>query len=605
MMRVADYIVTYLYDLGIKDSFMVSGGGMMFLCDALKQHPNMRVICHHHEQAAAMAGIAYARYTQNLGAVFVTTGCGGTNTMTGLLGAWQDSTPCIFISGQSKRKETVRNSSLKLRQLGVQEADIISIVQPLTKYAVMVNDPAEIAFHLDKAIYMATSGRPGPVWLDIPLDIQSAVIDADSKTLKRFSPSPDSSYKEEPTEREFERFNYFLLKAKRPIIIAGQGIRLGKAISEFRSFVEQTGIPVVSSRLGIDLLPSDHPLFIGRIGNKGDRAGNFALQNSDLVISIGSRLSVSSTGHEYEKFAREANLIVIDIDPEEHKKKTLKIDFFINASTKNFLKAALKQTKFSLKEDPSWQKTCLSWKKLWPVCLKEYATDQGKGINVYYFVDRLCQKLKSDSVIISDAGSSFYVVSQTIQIKDEQRYITSAAQAEMGYSLPASIGVSIARKDREVIAVTGDGSFQMNIQELQTLVHYELPVKLFIWNNDGYLSIRATQSKFFDGRLIGTDASSGVSFPDIQKIAAAYGIKYVCISGANDVDEGIRHTLTHQGPVLCEVKCIRDQEIIPTVSSFRRPDGTLVSKPLEDMYPFLDREEFKKHMIVKPLKESL
>lgn len=598
MMRVADYIADYIYKLGIKDVFLVTGGGMMFLSDGIASHPHLKAVCNHHEQAAAMGAVAYAKYNQSFGAAYVTTGCGGTNAMTGLLGAWQDSVPCIFISGQCKRKETVRNSGLRLRQFGVQEADIISVVQPLTKYAVMVNEPEQIAYHLDKAAHLAKSGRPGPVWLDIPLDVQGAMVDEQS--LVRF---PDSERiedcQDEPTEDEVKQVLQLLTVSKRPVIVAGQGIRLSKAIQEFKGCIEDFQIPVVASRLGIDLLPSEHSLFIGRIGNKGDRAGNLAVQNADLVISIGSRLSVSSTGHEYHDFAREAQIVVVDIDSEEHKKNTVKIDLFINSDAKKFLKALNNRRPLDTK---AWVNKCQEWKLRYPVCLPEYA-DENNGINLYYFVDRLSQKMKSDSVIVSDAGSAFYVVSQGVKLKESQRYVTSAAQAEMGFTVPATIGVSVAKGAEEVIGVTGDGSFQMNIQELQTIVHYDLPIKMFVWNNDGYLSIRATQTKFFEGRFIGTDKLSGVSFPNLKKIAQAYGIEYIKAYSSKELDQVIEKVLDYPKAVICEVMCLKDQEVVPTVSSYKKEDGTMVSKPLEDMYPFLDREEFMENMLVKPKEE--
>ncbi len=597
MQRVADYIADYIHKLGVRDVFMVSGGGMMFLSDGLALNPGINVVCTHHEQAAAMAAVGYAKYTESFGVAYITTGCGGTNAVTGLLDAWQDNMPCIFISGQCKRKETVRNSGLPLRQFGVQEADIIAVVQSLTKYAVMVNDPDKIAWHLDKAVHLARSGRPGPVWLDIPMDVQGATID--ETKLDRFDPNTETAdFSMEPKAEDLGKVAGLLSSSKRPIIVAGQGIRLAGAIPAFRKFIEGNGIPFVASRLGIDMLPSDHPLFIGRIGNKGDRAGNFAVQNADLVLVIGSRLSVSSTGHEYQSFAREAKIVIVDIDPVEHRKNTVRMDLFINADAGRFLNAI----KLSNPPDSKlWAEKCLEWKSKWPVCLPEYAAS--KEVNLYYFVDCLTRRMKPDAVVISDAGSAFYVVSQGGQFNRDQRYVTSGGQADMGYSLPAAVGVSVARGKGEVLAITGDGSFQMNIQELQTVVHNCLPVKLFVWNNDGYLSIRASQAKFFEGRYIGTDSSSGVSFPDTGKIAAAYGIKYFKVNESSELPAVLDQVLAYDGPAICEVICIRDQEIVPTVSSRKKPDGTMVSLPLEDMYPFLDREEFRREMIVKRVED--
>lgn len=597
-MRVADYIADRIYKLGVKEVFMVSGGGMMFLSDGIAKHPRLKAVCNHHEQASAMAAESYSKYNGNLGVAYVTTGCGATNAITGLLGAWQDNVPCLFISGQSKRKETIRNSGLPLRQFGVQEADIISIVSPIAKYAEMVNDPEQIAYHIDKAVYLARSGRPGPVWLDIPLDVQGAIIEEGK--LPRFSEDKlKKDYKEDPSDEEIKRVSVLIKNSKRPVILAGGGIRLAGAIKEFCSYVESSGIPVVASRLGIGLLPTSHPLFIGKIGNKGDRAGNFAVQNADLVIAIGSRLSVSSTGHEYATFAREAKLVVVDIDPVEHKKNTVRIDLFINADAKRFIKKLRVIAKPELKK---WADKCLEWKKKWPVYQPSYKNDR-KGINTYFFIETLSNLLKKDSVVIADAGSTSYVIAQGIKLRNGQRYITSSAQGEMGYTVPACIGVCFAKKRTEVFGITGDGSFQMNIQELQTIVHHKLPVKLFIWNNGGYLSIRSTQSRFFEGRLIGTDESSGVSFPSTQKIAQAYGIRYLSVRKSGELEKTIKNMMKYDSPVICELFCDRDQEIIPTVSSCRKDDGTMVSKPLEDMYPFLPREEFRKEMMVKPLEE--
>jgi acetolactate synthase-1/2/3 large subunit len=376
-------------------------------------------------------------------------------------------------------------------------------------------------------------------------------------------------------------------------------VRLSGAIQDLRRFCEKHSIPVVASRLGIDIFESSHPLFIGRIGNKGDRAGNFALQNADFIISIGSRLSVSSTGHEYDKFGREATLAAVDIDPVEHKKNTVRIDLFINADARRFLRS-LKPGR--LGDFSSWAGVCRRWKKMWPVCLPGYRQDKN-GINLYYFVDKLSGKLKNDSVVVSDAGSAFYVASQGLQLKGAQRYITSGAQAEMGFTLPAAIGVCFARGKKEVIGITGDGSLQMNLQELQTVVYHKLPVKIFVWNNNGYLSIRATQAKFFGGRFIGTDKRSGVSFPDTAKLAVAYGISFYRVSASRQLSRVIGLVLREKRPVICEVICQSDQEIVPTVVSLRRSDGRLVSKPLEDMYPFLDRKTFHLEMLVRPLED--
>ncbi|SDF28382.1 thiamine pyrophosphate-binding protein [Sporomusa acidovorans] len=597
MVRIADFIANFVFQQGVEYVFMVSGGGMMFLSDGLAQHPDVKIVANHHEQACAMGAVAYSKYREDLAVAYLTTGCGSTNAITGLLDAWQDSVPVLFISGQTKRKETVANSGLKLRQFGVQEVNIIPVVTSLTKYAVMVNEPQDIAYHLEKAVYLAKSGRPGPVWLDIPLDVQAAIID--ESNLRHFSKQEmlDKYNKLEPTDEELKLFAKLLEKAQRPIFVVGQGVRISKAIPIFRSFVEKNNIPVVASRLGIDVLPSDHPLFIGRIGTKGDRAGNFALQNADFVIAIGSRLSVCSTGHEYSLFARQAKLVVVDIDPEEHKKNTVKIDSFINADAYSFL---VQITSYKSNCTSDWVNRCQKWKEQFKI---KFPNDSNKRVNLYNFMEVLNRYLKEDGVVVSDAGSANFVVSQSISVKENARFITSAAQADMGFTLPAAIGTSFAKNKESVIGITGDGSFQMNIQELQTIIHHSLPIKLFVWNNDGYLSIRNTQKNFFDGRLIGTDGTNGVSFPDLRKIAHAYGFKYFKISNENSLEKIISRVMKYPEAVICEVMCLENQDIL-TVSSLRIADGSFISRPLEDMSPLLERTKLKDSMIVEPILED-
>lgn len=596
-MRVCDWIADYIEKQGVEDIFMVSGGGLMFLTDGLACNNRLNKICCHHEQAVAMAAVGYAKY-KGMGCGYVTTGCGGTNTMTGVLNAWQDNTPCLFISGQCKRKETLSYIGLPIRQVGVQEADIVTLVSPITKYAVMVERPEEIAYHMEKAFYLAKSGRPGPVWIDVPMDVQSAEIDDES--LIHFDSSKEKEEKRDISIWELDNLIRDLKNAQRPVIIAGHGVRLSGAVKEFYELIHKYQIPVVCSRLGTDVLPTDDPLDIGRIGNKGTRAANFAVQNADFVLSIGSRLSVSSTGQQYEFFAREAKVVAVDIDPYEHRKDTIRIDQTIVADAGCVIRALL-NSQFDGAIWDEWKNKCIYWKEKYPVCLKEYY-DDSEGINMYVFVEELSKAQKKDSAWVTDAGSAVYVPAQGIRTQtSEQRYITSGAQAEMGFTVPASVGVSVARGRGEVFAITGDGSFQMNIQELQTIVHNNLPVKIFVWNNDGYLSIRATQNKFFDGRFIGTDSTSGVSFPDLEKIADAYGIKYVKMSKIDQMQKQFGEILEYEGPVLCEVISIRDQAVAPSVSSVTREDGTLFSKPIEDMFPFLPRDEFQREMIVKPV----
>jgi len=590
-MRVCDLVAQYLSEHNVKKIFMVSGGGLLFLTDGLYRSENLYAVCCHHEQAAAMAAVGYARYS-GFGCAYVTTGCGGTNAITGVLNAWQDNIPCLFISGQCKRKETIRYRGLPIRQLGVQEADIVSIVESITKYSVMVDDPQKILYELEKCYFLAREGRPGPVWLDIPMDVQSAEVETEQ--LVHYAPPAPPEWDEDLSELKEE-----LAKAARPIIIAGGGIRLSGTREEFKNFVEKHHIPFVCSRMGTDVLPTLHPLNIGRIGNKGMRGANFALQNADFVLVLGSRLSVSSTGQEYEYFARAAKVYVIDVDAEEHKKETVHIERFYHLDLRRFFSCIQNMPAINTK---AWTERCVRWREKYPACLPEYY--QSELINVYVFIEELSKQLRSDSVIVSDTGSTIYVPPQALKTSSpHQRYITSGAQAEMGFALPAAVGVSIAGNRREVFALTGDGGLQMNIQELQTIKYYDLPVKLFVWNNNGYLSIRSSQSRLFNGRKIGTDSSNGISFPNLEKIAWAYDLMYVRIPNTASLPEKLQAVIDYDGPVVCEVMCIPDQPIIPAVESRVLADGRLVSCPLEDMSPFLPRDEFRSEMIIKPVNE--
>lgn len=589
MVKVADYIAQFLETRGIRHVFMVTGGGAMFLNDGMAKSKVIKGVFNHHEQACAMAAVGYSKFNNEIAVVMPTTGCGGTNTITGLLDAWQDSNKVIFISGNVNRRETTHGLNIPLRKFGVQEANIVDIVKPITKYAVMVTDPNTIAYHLEKAFHLCETGRPGPVWIDVPMDVQGSFIKEED--LVHFTA------KETEENIDCSMFEQYLKEAKRPIVIAGYGIHLSGAKNEFIRFIEKHNLPVAFTYLAIDFLPSDHPLYVGRLGTKGDRAGNFAVQNSDLVISVGSSLSVSVTGFRYDTFAREAKVVVVDIDKHEHKKKTIKIDVEINSDVKHFLKQV---ENIEYRADQWWVDKCISWRDKWTVFLNEY-TDTTNGINIYYFIQKLSEKNKSDAIIISDAGSAYYATSQALKVTAQQRYITSGAQADMGFSLPAAIGAAVASNRKNIIAITGDGSFQMNIQELQTIASSKLPIKIFILNNGGYLSIRNTMDKFFESRYYGTDEASGLSFPEIEKIAYAYGIPYHRLRTEEDLDGKLAEVLNTDGCALVEVICPFKQDMAPSSSAKIDKDGKLVSQPLENMFPFLDDKEFKKEMIVNPL----
>lgn len=600
MIKLSDYMVKFLEDSGVQDLFMLTGGGCMHLVDSFGKSKKIKYFCAHHEQSCAMAAEAYAKFKNDLGVVLVTSGPGVTNTLTGVVGAFQDSVPCLFISGQAKRRQTVFNEKeAKLRQFGIQEVNVIPIVESVCKFSVMVNEPEKIRYYLQKALYLAKSGRPGPVWLDIPLDVQSANID--DTHLQEFNKSElEENYKTEATAAELLSVANLLKKAERPVVIAGHGIRLAQACTEFIEFVEKFNLPVVTPIMGIDVIPTNHKNYTGRVGIKGTRAGNFAMQNADLILSIGSRLAVPVVGHEYKFFAREAKVIVVDVDPNEHKKKTIRIDKFIQADAGSFIGGLRKcLSKEKVNAPKAWLDKCLSWKRRYPVCLPEYKKVSGE-INLYYFVEALNNKIKTAIPVISDAGSVFYAVSQGVNINKGQRYITSGALATMGFSLPAAIGVCIANNRKSVIAITGDGSFQLNIQELQTIVHYKLPVKIFVINNNGYLSIRQTQARFFNSNFVGEGTRSGVTFPEIKKIAQAYGIKYIRLTCMN-LNKGLNQVLKDNSAVICEIISPDNQPIIPTNTAEIGTNGVMTSKPLEDMYPFLDRRVFHSEMIVKPV----
>ena len=598
-MRVADYLADFIRRRGVGDIFLVTGGGMMFLADALALNDRIQSISMHHEQAAAMAAVSYAKYTESLGVCYVSTGCGGTNAVTGLLAAWQDSIPALFVSGQCKTGETISGSGLPLRQFGVQEADILSIVRPLTKYAVTVFRPDLIAHYLEKAVFLARHGRPGPVWVDIPLDVQAACVDADH--LPCFDSAESCPQTILVVTLDMARtVGDLLAYAKRPIILAGHGIRLAHCVGLFKDFLRTYCIPTVVSKLGVDLLPTSHPMLIGRAGTKGDRPGNFAIQNADVILCLGCRLSVSTTGYAYRDFARGAKLVVVDIDPIEHKKNTVAIDRFIHADVRDFL-----QNMMRLKPPPkrqSWLRRCCHWRRKYPVCLSRYADPAGR-VNPYHFIDCLSSAMNDHTPVVCDAGSAFYVTTQGLRLGDGQRCIFTGAQAEMGYTLPAAIGVCYASEGRDVVGITGDGSLQMNIQEFQTIRHNSLPIKIFVWNNDGYLSIRATQRKFFSRRIIGTDSTSGISLPDLSRLAAAYGLPYSRVERQASLPGAVNEALASQGPAICELMCDREHTIAPVVPSIASEDGSIASRPLEDMAPLLSREELHREMIVGPVED--
>lgn len=601
LIKLSDFVFSFIAELGVREVFAICGGGNMYLVDSLGKNKNLKYIAFHHEQAASMAAEAYSRISCNIGVALVTTGPGGTNTLTGVCGAWIDSIPTIFISGQVNSKTTIGNSGL--RQFGVQESDIVKIVSSVTKYAVMVTEPKNIKYHLQKAAYLAMNGRPGPVWLDIPLNIQGQLINPDE--LISFHPAKLETNKPQEHRNSFaNQVLDHIKKAKRPVIICGYGIRLAKAEKEFVELVNELKIPVISSWTSSDLLPSDHKFYIGRSGIMGDRASNFSVQNSDLLLIIGSRMSLPQVGYSYKSFAREAVKIMVDIDENELNKFTINPDIKIQEDAKSFIKGLIFQLKNSETtiNVQSWVNQCNEWKNKYPVVLPEYKDITDK-VNSFYFIDVLSERLDNKSVVVTDMGTSFTCTMQTFRIKSGQRLFTSSGHASMGFGLPGAIGACFANNKMKTICISGDGGLQMNIQELQTLAHFNLPIILFVLNNQGYLTIKHMQKGFFNN-YIGSDPSSGLSFPDVTKVASAYGIKSDRIFNHSELHSKIDNILAETGPFICEIIMPEFQQLIPRITSIKKPDGTLISKPLEDLFPFLDRRKFKDEMIIKPLEED-
>jgi acetolactate synthase-1/2/3 large subunit len=528
-----------------------------------------------------MAAVGYSKLLNKPGLIIVSSGCGSTNAITGVLDAWQDSYPLIIISGQANKDQTTYLSDIPLRKLGVQEVNIIEIIKSITKFSKMIVDPNHIQEVLEEAYHLCISGRPGPVWIDVPIDIQSKIVDTNN-----LSHWKQNKLIEENNNQSFEKF---LKESERPIIVAGNGVHLSNARNSFRKFIEKYNIPCVFTFLGTDLLPSEHHLNVGRMGIKGSRSANFAVANSDLVISIGASMSIPSIGFQYHLFAREAKKIAIDIDKNEHLKDTIKMDEIIEMDAKKFLESSLS---IDYVCPDWWVSKCEHWKTKWDV----FDRPDIKQLNMYSFSKKISQITKDrKSAVVTDSGSAYYVISQTIS---NNRVIIPGSQGEMGFAIPASIGVSVASDDMCVLAITGDGSFQFNIQELQTIVQNKLPIKIFVLNNGGYLSIRNTQIKYFDNRFSGVDKDSGVSFPNLGDVAQTYGINFYKISNMRDLNKILPKILNDSGCCLCEVICPLDEKIYPTAAAKQTSDGSFTGQPLENMSPFLSSEELKREMII-------
>lgn len=591
-MIVSDYIFDFLQRKGVDTAFMVSGGQAMFLVDSLGRHSAIKTICTHHEQSAGMAADAYSRITGKLGVALVTAGPGSVNVVNGLVGGWTDSAPMMIISGQSALSFVNYQAKSGIRQYGIQGIYIQPFVEKATKFFVTVDDPAKIQYYMEKAYYLAMNGRPGPVWIDVPLDVQR--MEVPEKLLYPYHPEKSIAVPACAHEKLVKTWE-LLKSAKRPVIIAGQGVRIAKADLELRSLIETLRIPVITTRLGIDLIESEHPLYVGRPGNYGERSANFAIQNADFILAIGSRLSTASVGHDSASFGKHAIKVVVDIDPKELDKPGVSIDLKINGDAREFLVSLLAIADADQMQDTaSWVSLCNGWKKDYPVVLSEYKDE--KPVNSYYFTERLCEKTGSEDVVLVDTGSCFHVACQAWKVKKGQRFLTTGGLSSMGYWV-AGLGACAANHYRRTIVITGDGSLQMNLQELATIKHYNLPIKVIIFNNNGYLLIRQTQRNFMEGRLFGEGPDSGVWCPDSLRIAEAYGIKGVRIDSVNDLDAKIDEVLAYDGPVVCDVMTPEWQLLIPRVSSEKLPDGKLISRKYEDMFPYLSEAELKRNMV--------
>lgn len=591
MMRVADYIIERIYEEGAKHIFMVTGRGILYLSDAVAKNRNITPVSVHHEQSAAYAAVAYAQYNEEIGACLVSTGCASTNAVTGVLNAWQDGIPCIFISGQNKLYETVRYTGTNIRTFGSQETDIIPIIKPLTKYCTMIDNPKSIAYEMDKALYFAKSGRKGPVWIDIPVDVQNMRVELEE--LQRYIPD-DIIFN--PNTEDIQYVMEELKKANRPVILIGSGIRSANAVSEFKKFIEEYPFPVTFACSAVDTYGVDYELSVGAVGSiGGTRAGNFTVQNSDLLLVLGCRLSPMTTGAEYEKFARTAKIIVVDIDKTEHSKNTVRIDRLVMSDVKEFL-AQLKNEDIKC-AGKEWIEKCIHWKTIFPRCEEKYRTSE--KIDLYYLADCLSRVMADDSVLLSDAGLEEIIIPSTVSFKDGQRCIHPVSQGSMGFALPASIGAYYASK-HPVTSVIGDGSIMMNLQELQTIKYYDIPVRVLIINNNVYSVIRTRQKDIFRTRTIGTDDTNGVSCPSFRKVADCFNIPYMIIDKKDELEDKLNDLFSIDGPIICELICDEYQEYIHNSYAFNS-QRRMVNRSLEDQAPFINRDLFLKEMIIDPI----
>ncbi len=601
--RLADYVADFLVSHGVTNVFSVVGGGAMHLNDALGHNKGLKVTYNHHEQACAIAAEAYARLENKIATVCVTTGPGGTNALTGVVGGWLDSIPMFVVSGQVRYDTTARYAlqftGTPLRAMGDQEYDIVKSVTPMTKYATMVEDPKQIRYALEKGWHLATTGRPGPVWIDIPVNYQGGYIETDE--LEGYDPTEDDTKLPSAVDDETIRTVLEKIKnAKRPVFYAGYGIRLSGGYEAFRSVAEKLNIPIVTYWNAVDLIEDDNPLYCGRAGNMGDRPGNWAIQNADLILAVGTRISIRQVGYNWKSWAREAEVIMVDIDPAEMKKPTLHVEMPIWADAKDFLTRLDAAAAVPVNNAADWLATCQRWKKDYPAVLPHQWKENGSTANVYAFVRYLSSRLPENSLTAVSNGACCVVGNQAYVIQKGSRMANNSAIASMGYGLPAAIGTCIGGGYRTTICLEGDGSIMMNLQELQTVLTNKLPIKIFLINNNGYHSIRITQGNIFKEHCkVGIGSESGdLSFPEFRKIAEAFGYPYLCANSNAEMKQAVDEALATDGAVFCEIFTDTKQVWEPKSSTKCLPDGTLISSPLEDLAPFLPREELEKQMFI-------
>jgi len=603
-MKLSDYVVRFVADMGVKHVFVVTGGGAMHLNDSLARCKRLEFICNHHEQACAIAAENYSKATNRIGVAMVTTGPGGTNAITGLAGAFLDSTPCLFLSGQVKRSDRMFSADgtpLGVRQRGPQELDIVSVVKPLTKYAVTVTDPASIRYHLEKAIHLAITGRPGPVWIDLPLDVQASSIDEQS--LPGFQPE-DRPVGESRLREQVRCVIEQLNRSQRPFLLVGNGVRLAHAECEFRELAALMDVPVGATWVAMDLFGEERPLCMGRPGTLAPRGANFAMQNSDFLLTIGARMDVPVAGWNRQELARDAYKVMVDVDPAELAKLSDVVQMPICADAGSFLREVLAQrASIRMADHSAWKTRCKDWKTRYPLIRDEH---RAKGpVSIYHLAEVISQAAGPDDQIVSgSAGSGIEIFLLAYPSKTGQRLFHTAGLGAMGCGIAASIGVSLGAGRCRTICVDGDGGFQMNIQELATVAHHRLPLKFFVLNNGGYASIRSSQNSFFGGANIGCDPKTGLTLPDICEVARAYGLGTACIEDQTDLLGQVKRVLDTPGPVVCDVRVLAEEARAPRVTSIQLPNGSFKSKPLEDLWPFLDRNEFRENMIIEPLEES-